>query len=120
MYKQREFVLVPFPYSDLSASKKRPVLIISNDNYNRTYSDVVACVITSNLFKDDYSIALNSEDLEIGVMPEKSIIKCHKIFTIDQTQILKRFSIINSYKFNEVIHTLTKLIQVSPTDKSHN
>ncbi len=31
MYKQREIVLLPFPYSDLSAIKKRPILIISNN-----------------------------------------------------------------------------------------
>jgi len=32
-YKQGEIVLVPFPYSDLSGSKRRPVLIVSNDLY---------------------------------------------------------------------------------------
>jgi len=32
MYKQKEIVLVPFPYSDLSSSKKRPVLIVSNED----------------------------------------------------------------------------------------
>lgn len=33
IYKQGEIVLVPFPYSDLSGSKRRPVLIVSNDAY---------------------------------------------------------------------------------------
>lgn len=47
-YKQREIVLVPFPYSDLTNTKRRPVLIISNDDYNRKFHDVVICVITSN------------------------------------------------------------------------
>ena len=68
-YNQREIVLVPFPYSDLSATKKRPVPIISNNNYNSTFQDVVVCVITSNLFKDEYSINLSNEDLETGMMP---------------------------------------------------
>jgi mRNA interferase MazF len=114
MYKQKEIVLVPFPYSDLSANKKRPVLIISNDNYNSNFPDIVVCVITSNLFKDNYSIALNSDDLEIGIMPEQSIIKCHKIFTIDQSLILKRFSIINDFKFEEVSNKLSQVIKPTP------
>ena len=54
MYKQREIVLVPFPYSDLSSTKRRPVLIVSNDDYNQMFQDVVVCVITSNQQTDDY------------------------------------------------------------------
>jgi mRNA interferase MazF len=33
-YKQGEIVLVPFPYSDLSGSKRRPVLVVSNDLFD--------------------------------------------------------------------------------------
>ena len=47
-YKQKEIVLVPFPYSDLSATKKRPVLIVSNNHYNNNFEDVIVCVITSS------------------------------------------------------------------------
>ena len=111
MYKQKEIVLVPFPYSDLSANKKRPVLIVSNNNYNKNFPDIVVCVITSNLFKDIYSVSLDSDDLEIGIMPEQSIVKCHKIFTIDQSKILKRFSILNDFKFEEVNNKLSQLLQ---------
>lgn len=113
MYKQREIVLVPFPYSDLSSSKRRPVLIVSNNNYNRNFSDILVTVITSNLFKDDYSVELFDQDLEMGLLPEKSVIKCHKLFTIDKSLILKRFSIINEKKFDEVILFLNKLIKKS-------
>ncbi len=111
MYKQKEIVLVPFPYSDLSSTKRRPVLVISNSNYNKNYPDIVVCVITSNLFKDEYSVTLNDDDLEVGMMPEKSVIKCHKLFTIEQSQIIKRFSIINDRKFVEVIDKISVLFK---------
>ncbi len=113
MYNQREIVLVPFPYSDLSSSKRRPVLIISNNNYNKNYPDILVTVITSNLFKDDYSVELKNNDLEVGILPEQSIIKCHKLFTIDQSQVLKRFSILSEKKIDEVIVFLNKLIRKS-------
>lgn len=90
MYKQREIVLVPFPYSDLSTTKRRPVLIISNDNYNNQFDDVLVCVITTNLYKDNYSVDLANEDLEIGMLPESSVVKAHKLFTIHQSKILKK------------------------------
>jgi len=98
-YKQREIVLVPFPYSDLTSTKRRPVLIISNDDYNRKFHDVVVCVITSNQFKDSYSIELENEDLEIGVLPESSIVRVHKLFTIHQSKIIKKFSLVKKRIF---------------------
>lgn len=112
MFKQREIVLVPFPFSDLSSSKRRPVLIISNNYYNDKFPDVLVCVITSNLFQDEYSVVLDDSDLEVGILPERSIIKWHKLFTIEQTQILKRFSLISENKFREVRNEITELIQV--------
>ena len=35
MYKQGEILLISLPFSDLTSSKKRPVLVISNDENNR-------------------------------------------------------------------------------------
>jgi len=34
MPEQGEILLIPIPFSDLQSVKKRPVLVISNDNYN--------------------------------------------------------------------------------------
>ncbi len=113
MDKQREIVLVPFPFSDLSYSKRRPVLIISNNSYNSRFSDILVCVITSNLYKDEFSVVLNDLDLEVGILPEKSVIKCNKLFTIEQSQILKRFSVVGERKFEEVCNVIRELIQIS-------
>lgn len=110
-YKQREIVLVPFPYSDLSSTKRRPVLIVSNDNYNQNFQDVVVCVITSNLYKDNYSVELKNKDLEIGVLPESSIIKAHKLFTIHQNKIIKKFSVVKAEYFEKIGDKIKHLIE---------
>jgi len=36
VYKQKDIVIIPFPYSDLTGSKQRPALIISNNKINKT------------------------------------------------------------------------------------
>ncbi len=110
-YKQKEIVLVPFPYSDLSAKKKRPVLIISNDDYNKKFEDIVVCVITSSRYKDEYSVNLKNQDLKIGTLPEKSIIKTHSLFTIHQTRVLKKFSVIKDELFTKVQEKIKHLIE---------
>ncbi len=110
-YRQKEIVLVPFPYSDLSASKKRPVLIISNNTYNSKYDDVVVCVITSNRYLDDYSVCLTNNDLETGILPEQSIVKAHKLFTIHKDKIIKKFSEVNDLYFDGVYKKVIELIE---------
>lgn len=110
MYNQREIVLVPFPYSDLTSTKKRPVLIVSNNEYNQKYNDVVVAVISSVLRSEDkYSTPLSDDDLDYGFLPEKSCIKVHKLFTIDKKRVLKKFSLLKMDKFDEVYLLLSKL-----------
>lgn len=113
-YNQHEIVLVPFPYSDLSTAKKRPVLIVSNDVYNRQFEDVVVCVITSNRFSDGYSVPLENDDLEMGVLPESSVVKAHKLFTVHQGSILKKFSVVKPEYFEQVVSVIRGLLEPVP------
>ncbi len=122
-YKQREIVLVPFPFSDLSTTKKRPVLIVSNNDYNNRFEDILVCVITSNLYKDDYSIDLQNNDLEIGILPELSVVKAHKLFTIHKSMIIKKFSVVKFEYYLQIEQMLIKLInskQLSQNDINTN
>ena len=44
-----DVVLVPFPFTSQSASKKRPAVIVSNSEYNSKKPDDVVMAITSQL-----------------------------------------------------------------------
>lgn len=102
---------MPFPYSDLSSTKRRPVLVVSNDDYNTKFQDVVVCVITSNQYTDAYSMPLENNDLEIGVLPESSVIKAHKLFTIHQSKIIRKFSLVKTTYFAQVVSKINTLIE---------
>ncbi|MFA4851143.1 MAG: type II toxin-antitoxin system PemK/MazF family toxin [Bacteroidales bacterium] len=111
-YKQREIVLVPFPYSDLSASKKRPVLIVSNDTYNQRSDDVLVCVITSNKYTNAYSVDLTDKHLETGILPEPSVVKTHKLFSVHKSKIIKKFSVVKTGFYQQVEKMIYRLVQL--------
>lgn len=87
-YKKWDIVLVPFPFTDLSATKKRPALVVSPDAYNIGL-DIIIAFITSNLKVDskigDYQI----QNWEQANLPKPSLIRM-KLATIDKTIIVKQ------------------------------
>ncbi|MEC4818162.1 MAG: type II toxin-antitoxin system PemK/MazF family toxin [Scytonema sp. PMC 1069.18] len=46
-YKFGDVVLVPFPFTDQTATKKRPAIIVSSSSYQRERSDLVLIAVTS-------------------------------------------------------------------------
>jgi mRNA interferase MazF len=48
-YKFGDVILVPFPFTDQSISKKRPAIVISSDNYNQSKSDIILIAVTSQV-----------------------------------------------------------------------
>ena len=42
-----DVVLVRFPFTDLTSTKKRPALVLSDATYSRRYGDVVVLALTS-------------------------------------------------------------------------
>jgi mRNA interferase MazF len=48
-YSFGDVVLVPFPFTDLTASKRRPAVVVSSDAYNSARPDVIVMAVTSQL-----------------------------------------------------------------------
>ncbi|MDQ0157825.1 type II toxin-antitoxin system PemK/MazF family toxin [Robertmurraya andreesenii] len=89
MYKQGDIVLIPIPFSDLTNRKQRPILIISNDNYNRMTEDIVVVAITSHLTDLDYSVIIESKDLNESELKVTSAVRADKVYTLSKSIIKK-------------------------------
>jgi mRNA interferase MazF len=48
-YELGDVVLVPFPFTDQSAHKRRPAVIVSSAAYNTARPDVIILAITSQV-----------------------------------------------------------------------
>jgi len=109
MFNQKDIVLIPFPYSDLTLSKQRPALIISNEKINKM-QDRICCLVTTKSHKDDLKIEKNS--FEEGILPFKSFIKPHRIFTIQENVIIKKLCKINNDLHNSVVNKINEYIKL--------
>ena len=46
-YSFGDIVLVPFPFTDQTAAKKRPAIVVSSDAYHRDRRDLIIMAVTS-------------------------------------------------------------------------
>lgn len=110
MPEQRELCLLPIPFSDLTSTKKRPVIIISNNSYNNSSKDALVIAVTSNLAEKNCTIDFDSTDMESGSLKTSSKIRFDKIYSIDQSLIIRSFGKISLHKFNEIVKNLNDLL----------
>ncbi|MDO9289346.1 MAG: type II toxin-antitoxin system PemK/MazF family toxin [Thermodesulfovibrionales bacterium] len=64
-----DVVVVPFPFSDLTQSKRRPALVISKLESD----DLILCQITSQSIKDSYAVSLDDKDFETGGLKQTQV-----------------------------------------------
>lgn len=101
-YKRGDIVLVHFPFTDLSSSKKRPALIVSPDDFNGRMQDLVLVAITSQLTNEN-AVTIEQSDCVDGMLPKPSVVKLSKVFTIHSTLVLKRICALRSEKLEAVL-----------------
>lgn len=112
MYNRGEIVLIPVPFTDLSATKKRPVMIISNDAYNNTNQDILVAAVTSNLIKPGISITFT--DMVQGRLPKPSVIRSDKLYTLNQGIVIKSIGRVYEQVLDSVQTEIIRLISASP------
>ena len=110
MYKQGEIIIVPFPFSDLSSIKQRPVLVLSKNVDNEKVEDIITCGITSNIKDPKYSVLIETKNLIEGEIPKPSRAKIDKLFTISQDIVKKKVGRINKETFEKVKVEFAKLV----------
>lgn len=109
-YRQRDLLLVPVPFSDLTIRKIRPVVVLTNDRYNREGPDLLVAGITSNLLARPFVVPLDTPQLEEGRMKRASLVRADKIFSIDQSIVLHGFGRMNRETFEIVRGAILKLL----------
>ena len=111
-YKQRDLLLTRFPFSDLEHAKVRPVLVVSNDLYNRQAADLIVCAITSSSRPHVYAVEVTDLDLETGHLRSASRVRVDAITAIEQGIILKRIGRMGVARYETTVALLLRLVSV--------
>ncbi len=87
-YDPWDIVLLPFPFTNLSASKKRPAVVISPKLYN-SEQDVVVLFLTSKINVSSKVGDYKLKHWQSSNLPKPSMVRM-KFATIDKDFILKK------------------------------
>ncbi len=101
-----DIVVVPFPFSNLTNSPRRPALVLATLDGD----DVILCQITTQYKKDRYAIAIEELDFETGSLKQNSNVRPNRVFTADYHIIKYKVGNLKSEKMEEIIKKLIEIL----------
>ena len=110
-YKQYDVVVVPFPFTDSKATKKRPALIISDaTRFNRSTKKSVMAMITTASHAP-WALDVSITDLTSTGLKAKSIVRM-KLFTLDDALVTKKIGKLGASDRERVQKSLQQLFNL--------
>ncbi|NJO63389.1 MAG: type II toxin-antitoxin system PemK/MazF family toxin [Richelia sp. RM2_1_2] len=109
-FTKGDVISVPFPFSDASATKRRPALIVAQSDSN----NIILCPITSKPGRDD-EIKLEDKDFITGKLNlSPCYIRPNIIATVAKSRIIRYVGKLKDDKINEVTTVIIKILQKPP------
>ncbi len=106
--KRGTIVLVKFPFTDLSADKRRPALIVSREENQK--EDFIVAFITSvstdELSDTDFLFDIKHKDFKKSGLTRTSLIKCDKLATLNWTIFTGELGYLSSETLKDVNNRL--------------
>lgn len=105
--QQGAVVSVLFPFSDASATKKRPAFLIAPSDRN----NLIFCPITSRSGRSE-EIEITELDFEIGKLNiSPCYIRPNIIATINKDSIIRQIALLKQDKIDEVIERIIMVVR---------
>jgi mRNA interferase MazF len=110
---KHKIVLVPFPFDDLSATKVRPAVCLTDEI--KPYGHVVLAFITSKITdpdRTDIVIDASHPDFSVTGLKVSSTIRLHRLMTVSKTMITRQLGRLSTDQVAYVENGLRKLFQL--------
>ena len=103
-----DIVLVPFPFTDQSTTKKRPAVVINSVAYSTERPDVIIMAITSQL-RSENAFDVRVTDWQTANLLKPSAIK-PVVTTIEQRLVIKRLGTLTEIDRRNLKQGLTRIL----------
>ena len=87
-FKPFEVLVVPFPFTDSTAVKRRPALVLSAEPFQDRAGHIVLAMITSRENRG-WPLDVDITDLKSAGLPNASVVRM-KLFTLDERFVLRK------------------------------
>lgn len=108
-YEFGDLVLVPFPFTDQSATKRRPAVVVSSAAYHRTRPDLLIMAVTSQQPSTLSVGEVQVQDWRGAGLLKPSVLK-PVITTIDPALVLKKLGQLTSTDQAALRQVLTTIL----------
>ena len=102
-------VLVPFPFSDLSQSKRRPAVVLADAERG----DWILCQVTSKSYGDARAVCLMDSDFERGSLRVISYARPAKLFTAHESLFVFEAGVLRAESLKKITREVVSVLQGS-------
>ena len=100
-------VLVPFPFSDLSQSKRRPAVVLADAERG----DWILCQVTSKPYADARAVELAEDDFGHGTLRLVSYARPAKLFTAHESLFVAEAGVLRAKSLKRITDEVVSLLQ---------
>jgi len=110
-YEAFDVVVVPFPFTDRSTTKRRPALVLSDaQTFNKQVGQSVLAMVTSSRHSD-WPLDVEIEDLKSAGLPSASVVRM-KLFTLDDQLVIRKAGALVENDRRSVVDSLLQLLKL--------
>ena len=106
-FATRQVILLRFPFSDLSASKLRPALLLAAAGRG----DWLLCQITSNPYADPRAVTLAEDDFVEGGLQRVSHARASKLFTAHESLFQRAVGELTAERHAQVVEAVVEMVR---------
>ena len=113
-FRRGDVVLIPFPYTDLSASKTRPAVVVSSDIYHAARSELLLAYVSSQVPQANPAIDCVLADWAGAGLLKPSFVR-PKVAAIEPTLVVHRVGVLSDRDLSEVDRCLRRAMALTET-----
>lgn len=104
-----DIVGIPFPYTDMSTRKRRPVLALTSPDSRGDF----ICLPVTSVQTEELAICIEEKSLETGKLPKTSWVRYDKVFTLNTSLMKNKYASLGADIFYEVLSSSCRHLNCS-------